>query len=80
VIDPNQLPPELRRQLRAKTLELLAEIGVQPKIDGSTGELLVPLEDMCRALGVPFEEAKRMLGEQPGSFFTGNPADLQPLN
>ena len=50
MIDPNQLPPELRKQLRAKTLELLAELGVQPKIDGRTGELLVPLEDMCLSL------------------------------
>jgi hypothetical protein len=77
--DFSHLPPELRDQLRAKLLEFLAEIGVQPMVDSCTGELLVPLADMARAMGRTEAEIRAELAGVDG-MVNADPATLSPLN
>lgn len=83
MFNPNDiaaLPPELQQKLRAELLKFLASIGVEPRIHRETGELLVPLDKMCAALGVPEDEARKIIAAEEGCVFQGSPDDLEALN
>ncbi|WP_424135146.1 hypothetical protein [Roseomonas chloroacetimidivorans] len=77
--DINTLPPEVRQKLQGELLKLLHELGVQPRFHRETGELMVPLEEMCRAMGISPEEAKAELADKPGCLVQGDPDDVVGL-
>lgn len=74
--DISTLPPEVRQKLQGELLKLLRELGIQPRFHLQTGELMVPLEEMCRAIGISPEEAKAELADKPGCLVRGNPDDF----
>ncbi|WP_159993735.1 hypothetical protein [Roseomonas sp. 18066] len=59
--DFSSLPPELRKQLRAHLIEFLDEINVEHIIDVESGEVMVPLHELARAMGKTEEEIKAEL-------------------
>jgi hypothetical protein len=74
--DIDTLPPEVRQKLQGELIKLLREIGVQPRFHLQTGELVVPLDEMCRAMGMSEEEAREQLEGKPGCMITAKPGDV----
>ncbi|GGJ22652.1 hypothetical protein [Neoroseomonas lacus] len=61
--DIDALPPEVRATLRAGLLRFLGELDVTPMVDDRTGELVMDLEAISRALGMTPEEAMASMRE-----------------
>lgn len=62
-VDPSRLPPVARQQLRAKTLEVLSELGVPAHVDDATGELVFDFRNVSAALGMTEDEARKTLDD-----------------
>jgi hypothetical protein len=76
--DIQSLPPEVRAKLQGELLKLLKELGITPRFHRVTGELHVPLEEMCRAMGMSMEKAMAVIGDEPGCLYSADPDDMVP--
>jgi hypothetical protein len=55
--------PAVQRLLRPITLRFLASLGLSPMVDSATGDAVVSVDMIAKALGIPVDDAIEATGD-----------------